>query len=268
MNKGTDGIRLTSGCMAWGVGNQVRGTCRGLGCQPAEFGVYWRSPEGGQHDRGQLVLRALSAEDAAAQEGLVQPHPLPRCLSRQARQDHSQSPWPLATENNVSSLSLRNCSWVFGPSHFRTVGCRWPRRGGLGPPAAQAQAKPPWPWARVWFWGEAQGPERPGGVSLDSKAVPGSPGCLVGWEKVGVGLPGVASGYGGAGEEKALGSDNTRTGEGPLLPLLAEQEQGGLQPQRRAGRLGSSSPHPPPSLQAEIWGKSSPAHPSSVKWVR
>lgn len=29
----------------------------------------------------------------------------------------------MATENNVSSLSLRNCSWVFGLSHFRTAGC-------------------------------------------------------------------------------------------------------------------------------------------------
>lgn len=77
----------------------------------------------------------------------MQPRPLPRCLSRQARQDHSQSPWTVATENNVSSLSLRNCSWVFGPSHFRTAGCRQPRRGGLGPPAVLAQAKPPWLWA-------------------------------------------------------------------------------------------------------------------------
>lgn len=249
MNKGKDGIRLTSGCMAWGVGNQVRGMCRGLGCQPAEFGVYWRSPEGGQRDWGQLVLRALSAEDAVAQEGLVQPHPLPRCLSRQARQDHSQSPWPLATENNVSSLSLRNCSWVFGPSHFRTAGCRWPRRGGLGPPAAQAQAKPPRPWAQVWFWGEAQGPERPGGVSLDSEAVPGSPGCLVGWEKVGVGLPGVASGYGGAGEDKALGSDNARTGEGPTPSSTAGEAGAGRPPATEEGRSAGFKLPPPPAYR-------------------
>lgn len=176
------------------MGNQVGGTCRGLGCQPVELGVYWSSLQGGQRDRGQLAPRAVIAEDAAAQGGLVQPRPLPRCLSQQARQDHSQSPWPVATENNASSLSLRNCSWVFGTSHFRTEVCWRPRRGGLGPPAAPAQAKPPWPWARAWFWGEAHGPAGPGGVSLDSEAVPGSPGCLVGWEKVGVGLPGVASG--------------------------------------------------------------------------
>lgn len=118
-------------------------TCQDRGRQPAEFGVFWGNLEGGRRDRGRLDLRAVSTEDAAAQEGPVQPRPLPRCLSRQARQDHSQSPWPTATENNVSSLSLRNCSWVFGPSHFRTAGCRQPRRGGLGPPRCPGPGQAP-----------------------------------------------------------------------------------------------------------------------------
>lgn len=77
--------------------------------------------------------------------------------------------------------------------------------------------------------GEAHGPAGPGGVNLDSEATPVSPGCLVGWEKVGVGFLGWPQDK-GHGEEGAPGMDNARTGDGPFLQWLVEQKQGGLQP--------------------------------------
>lgn len=87
---------------------------------------------------GQGLLTPQSAEDAAAQEGLTWPHP-PSQMSLEARQDHSWSPWPVATANNLSSLSLSNCCRALWSGPFQDSGllaaqAQWPRSPWLPSP--------------------------------------------------------------------------------------------------------------------------------------
>lgn len=134
------------GVGAWGVGWEGS---LGLECQPSEFRIHWRSIEGAEwlvraHPAEWLVLRMR-----LPRRGWASHPPFPRCLWRR---DHSRSPWPVATANNLSSLSLSNCSEPFGAGRLRTMGCRQPWRPGPGPPGSPAQARSPRCWAGVWLW--------------------------------------------------------------------------------------------------------------------
>ena len=58
----------------------------------------------------------------------------------------------MATANNLSSLSLSNCSWALWSGPFQDSGLAAAQAEWPGTPGSPAPAKPPWLWARDWFW--------------------------------------------------------------------------------------------------------------------
>ena len=95
--------------------------------------------------------RAEAAADPGRGSGVTPPAQM--SLEAEARQDHSRSPWPVATANNLSSLSLSNCSWALWSRPFQDSGLPAARAGWLGTPWLTSPGPSPlWLWAKTCSW--------------------------------------------------------------------------------------------------------------------
>lgn len=57
--------------------------------------------------------------------------------------DHSRSPWPVATENNLSSLPLSNCTWALWSEPFQDSGLPAAQAGWPGTPCLTRPGQAP-----------------------------------------------------------------------------------------------------------------------------
>lgn len=150
--------------------------------RPAVSGrdVHGRSYFFGSHhlwSQGELTPQSSQCRgcDCPAWWGAGAATPLPRCL---LRQDHSRSPWPVATTNNLSSLSLSNRSWACWSRPFQDSGRPAAQGAGAGPgPPTQRPRLSPHNcgWEPGSWGGGAPGPKR----GVRATLVSGVSGCSV-----------------------------------------------------------------------------------------
>lgn len=86
----------------------------------------------------------------------------------EARRDHSRSPWPVATANNLSSLSLSNCSWALWSRPFQDSGLLAAQAGWPRTPRLTSPGQAPTTVGQCLALGGAPRLAGPGGLSMGS----------------------------------------------------------------------------------------------------
>ena len=100
-----------------------------------------------------LAKAEAAADPGAGWGGRVPRPPAQMSLEAEARQDHNRSPWPVATANNLSSLSLSNCSWALWSGPFQDSGLLAARAGWPGTPWLTSPGPSPlWRGAKTCSW--------------------------------------------------------------------------------------------------------------------